>query len=116
VSDEISEAARRLSALGASKGGAARAKKLTPKERATIARNAANARWDKEETTPPASPQFGPAPAAPVMCFACITGTCVHPPDLRRNSVHGGGMVPAVTARNGTALCLDCATEEALGH
>jgi len=40
-----SEAARRLSALGASKGGVARAKKLSAAERQRIARAAALARW-----------------------------------------------------------------------
>jgi hypothetical protein len=112
VSDEISEAARRLSRLGASKGGAARAKALTAEERASIARNAANARWDKAEATPPATPRFGPAPAGPLMCFRCITGTCGHPARVVTSSVHGGGMLPAVTTKDGTALCLDCATKE----
>jgi hypothetical protein len=39
--------AQALSALGASKGGLARAKKLTGKERAAIAKKAARARWKK---------------------------------------------------------------------
>ena len=34
--------------LGASKGGKARAKKLSPKERSRIARLAANARWTEK--------------------------------------------------------------------
>jgi hypothetical protein len=37
--------AQALSALGASKGGKARAKALSPKRRRTIARKAAAARW-----------------------------------------------------------------------
>ena len=39
--------AQALSALGASKGGKARAAKLTVKERNAIARKAAAARWKK---------------------------------------------------------------------
>src|SRR5262249_41278676 len=42
----ISDAARALSALGASKGGKARAEKLTPEQRRKVASNAAKARWD----------------------------------------------------------------------
>jgi hypothetical protein len=34
--------------LGASKGGVARAKKLSAEERSRIARAAANARWNKD--------------------------------------------------------------------
>lgn len=41
----LSAAAKALSALGASKGGKARAEKLTPRERKLIAQKAANARW-----------------------------------------------------------------------
>jgi hypothetical protein len=40
-------AAVALSALGASKGGKARAKKLSSKRRAAIAKTAAKARWSK---------------------------------------------------------------------
>jgi P63C domain len=50
---ELSDHARALSAKGASKGGNARAEQLTPDERQTIARNAAQARWG--ETIPRAS-------------------------------------------------------------
>jgi len=42
-----SEAARALSKLGASKGGAARAARLTPERRTEIARDAARRRWDE---------------------------------------------------------------------
>lgn len=42
---EVSQAARALSARGASKGGKARAEKLTAEERREIARKAAEARW-----------------------------------------------------------------------
>lgn len=38
-----------LSKLGASKGGKARAAKLTSKKRKDIAKKAANARWDKNK-------------------------------------------------------------------
>ncbi|MCD4728591.1 MAG: hypothetical protein K8R46_13075, partial [Pirellulales bacterium] len=42
---EVSKAARALSARGASKGGKARAEKLTAEERRNIAKRAAEARW-----------------------------------------------------------------------
>ena len=45
--DNTSKYAKRLSELGASKGGEARAKKLSAEERTEIARKAARARWDK---------------------------------------------------------------------
>jgi len=41
--------AQALSALGASKGGKARAAKLTEKKRKAIAQKAATARWSKRE-------------------------------------------------------------------
>lgn len=43
------EHAQALSALGASKGGKARAKSLTPEQRSEIARKAAAARWKKQD-------------------------------------------------------------------
>lgn len=46
--DSVSAAARQLSALGASKGGNARASKLSPAERSQIAREAVRTRWAKE--------------------------------------------------------------------
>lgn len=49
---EASEAARKLSRLGAKKGGRARASVLTDDERKEIARKAANARWAKTEESP----------------------------------------------------------------
>jgi hypothetical protein len=54
-----SEAARKLSKLGAAKGGRARANVLTPTERRDIARNAIAARWAKykQETFPPEAPK-----------------------------------------------------------
>ncbi len=44
-SDTRNPAAVALNKLGASKGGKARAEKLTPQQRSEIARNAAKARW-----------------------------------------------------------------------
>lgn len=44
---QVSDAAKELSKLGASKGGIARAQKLTPEERSDIARIAVEARWKK---------------------------------------------------------------------
>jgi ABC-type phosphate/phosphonate transport system ATPase subunit len=46
--EEKSEAARLLGKLGGSKGGKARAEKLTKEQRVEIARKAAKARWDKK--------------------------------------------------------------------
>ncbi len=46
--EKRSEAARLLGELGASKGGKARAEKLSPERRKEIARKAAKARWDKK--------------------------------------------------------------------
>src|SRR5712692_10382868 len=45
--DDLVEAAQTLSELGASKGGKARAQKLTSDERKEIARHAAASRWSK---------------------------------------------------------------------
>ena len=42
---KINKAAQMLSKLGASKGGKARAKTLTPEQRKAIAQKAAKARW-----------------------------------------------------------------------
>ena len=47
VDPAVSAAAAALSKLGASKGGEARAKSLTAKRRAEIAKKAAAARWSK---------------------------------------------------------------------
>lgn len=43
-------AAVALGKLGGKKGGPARAKKLTPKQRSEIARKAAQARWNKKSS------------------------------------------------------------------
>lgn len=47
VDPAVSAAAAALSKLGASKGGEARAKSLTAKERSEIAKKGAAARWQK---------------------------------------------------------------------
>ena len=47
MADLTSDAAKRLSDLGAEKGGKARANVLTPEQRSEIARKAVNARWAK---------------------------------------------------------------------
>lgn len=52
ASDDDSNAAKQLSALGASKGGHARAAALSAARRSRIARKAARARWGKEEDGP----------------------------------------------------------------
>jgi hypothetical protein len=48
MADERNPAAVALGKLGASKGGKARAKKLTPEQRSEIAKKAAQARWAKK--------------------------------------------------------------------
>jgi hypothetical protein len=47
VAEEKNPAAVALGKLGASKGGKARAAKLTPEQRSAIAKKAAHARWAK---------------------------------------------------------------------
>jgi P63C domain len=47
MDNSASKAAKALSALGAAKGGNARAKALSPEERSAIARNAVETRWNK---------------------------------------------------------------------
>jgi hypothetical protein len=48
---EVSKAAKTLSKLGASKGGLARAEKMTAEQRSTIAQKAAEARWGVPRAT-----------------------------------------------------------------
>ncbi len=48
MTDERNPAAVALGKLGASKGGKARAEKLTAEERSAIAKKAAQARWAKK--------------------------------------------------------------------
>ena len=57
--DEKSEHARALSELGASKGGKARAKSLTPTERSEIARRAAEKRWGRFVSSVPRATHSG---------------------------------------------------------
>jgi hypothetical protein len=49
MAEEKNPAAVELGRLGASKGGKARAEKLSPERRKEIARKAAKARWDKKQ-------------------------------------------------------------------
>ena len=56
---EGSEAAKALGALGASKGGEARAKSLTPEERSRIAREAVEKRWAKAGKLRPKAERTG---------------------------------------------------------
>ncbi len=48
MAEEKNPAAVALGKLGASKGGKARAEKLSPERRKEIARKAARTRWDKK--------------------------------------------------------------------
>ncbi len=48
MSEEKNPAAVALGKLGGSKGGKARAAKMTPEERSESARKAAKARWEKK--------------------------------------------------------------------
>jgi hypothetical protein len=62
---EIRKAARTLSALGASKGGLARAEKMTPQQRREVAQKAAEARWRVPTATHAGEIHIGD------MCFPC---------------------------------------------
>jgi P63C domain len=48
-SEDLSQAAKKLSDMGAAKGGNARAKKLSPERRSEIASKAAKNRWNKQD-------------------------------------------------------------------
>lgn len=48
MTEEKNPAAVALGKLGASKGGKARAEKLSDEQKSEIARKAANARWEKK--------------------------------------------------------------------
>jgi len=63
--NEAIEGAKALSALGAAKGGLARAKALTPERRSEIARAAVEARWAKEGHVMPVQATYG-APDRPL--------------------------------------------------
>ena len=62
--------------------------------------------WGEGDQAPPEPEQETTA-----LCFRCVTGTCGHHEQL--TPVRSGGIplhsVPAITARQGTLLCLDCA-------
>jgi ATP-dependent Clp protease ATP-binding subunit ClpC len=60
-------------------------------------------------TVVPEIVRIGPPLPGPLMCFRCVTGTCGCGDETVRSSVHGGGMVPAITMLSGTLLCQDCA-------
>jgi hypothetical protein len=49
IMNKASKAAQLLSKLGASKGGKARASKLSPERRKAIAQKAAKARWSEKD-------------------------------------------------------------------
>jgi hypothetical protein len=71
-----SEEARKLSKLGAAKGGRARASVLAASERREIARKAIAVRWAKykEETFPPAPPRDSPQSTADTLPFSMFRG------------------------------------------
>jgi P63C domain-containing protein len=78
MAELTSSAARKLSKLGASKGGAARANTLTSQERSEIARNAVKARWEKAgKTVADAPKQDDPEPNVVVdeMPYSMFQGT-----------------------------------------
>jgi hypothetical protein len=83
--NEVKEAAKRMSATGAQKGGRARANVLTPQERKDIARRAVQARWlkaGKLKPVEPAGPDDGldvisaaaEEPQAPAAPLSLLTG------------------------------------------
>src|ERR1700676_1731700 len=71
MTDLTSDAAKRLSNLGAEKGGKARANVLTPEQRSEIARKAVTARWAKAGK-PPAPEQYSPIQIVPVVAEETI--------------------------------------------
>jgi hypothetical protein len=75
MTDLTSEAAKKLSELGATKGGNARANVLSPERRREIAKGAIAARWAKykEEVLPPPPPEKPADPAA--LPFSMFRGT-----------------------------------------
>jgi hypothetical protein len=71
-----SEAARKLSALGASKGGRARAASLTSEQRRDIARRAVQARWERAgRSRPQAATSEAVADDAPTVRHSAYSGT-----------------------------------------
>jgi hypothetical protein len=75
MTELTSEAARKLSELGAEKGGKARANVLTPEQRSEIARKAVAARWAKAGKSPKPSELVEDATVAtPEMPFSMFRG------------------------------------------
>ena len=78
-----SQAAKKLSRLGASKGGAARASALTPEQRSEIARQAVMKRWEKEGKSVPLIAQYGASDrplrigSIEIPCYVLADGTRV---------------------------------------
>jgi hypothetical protein len=74
---EASEAGKALGRLGAKKGGAARARALTPAERSTIARRAVQARWAKagKAAPPPSEDTADKGQPTPELPFSMFRGT-----------------------------------------
>jgi hypothetical protein len=79
----LSQHARELSKSGATKGGKARAQKLTPEQRSSIARQAAATRWSKEGYLQPVQAIYG-APDKPlkiggieIPCYVLADGRSV---------------------------------------
>lgn len=60
------QAAVELGRLGGKKGGLARAERLSPAQRAELAKNAANARWSRRATKGPAEGESTLRPKAKV--------------------------------------------------
>lgn len=97
---DISEAAKALGQLGASKGGKARAEKLTPERRREIAKNAVQARWAKaKEGHIPAA--IHGSPDHPLR-IADIEIPCYVLDDSRRVLIQKG-MIDALDMSQGTA-------------
>jgi P63C domain len=78
MTELTSEAAKKLSKLGAAKGGVARANVLTPEERREIAKNAIATRWAKykEASFPPEpEPKESPHSEGVTLPFSMFRGT-----------------------------------------
>jgi hypothetical protein len=74
MKDLTSEAAKKLSELGATKGGTARANVLTPERRKEIAQKAIAARWAKAGKVPPPENEKPTEVAEPNLPFAMFKG------------------------------------------
>ncbi|MBZ0158411.1 MAG: P63C domain-containing protein [Alphaproteobacteria bacterium] len=97
---ELAEAAKKLSSLGAKKGGEARALSLTPEKRSEIARNAVMKRWEsnKGESLPIATYGSPDRPlkigGAEIPCYVLDNGKRV---------LVQGAMLTALDMKQGTA-------------